>query len=400
MAAPIPIERAFALILSNTPPAPAEPVALSASLGCFLAEDIRADRDLPPFNRSAVDGYAVFSSDTRSAPDVLEVIEEVPAGKTPQRALAPGQAIRIMTGAPLPAGADAVIMQERTGIPKPGFMRFEMTMRSGQNVSPRAIDARAGAVVLNAGSRIGPAEIGILATVGCAQVNVRKRLSVAVLGTGDELVEPHEAPEPAQIRNSNSYQLIAQCAEHRMETQYLGIARDNREETRQRVEQGLAAGVFISTGGVSVGAHDHVGAAFAQLGVEIFFNKVAIKPGKPTTFGRRGETLVFGLPGNPVAALVCFHLFVLTAIRRRMGAADPLPRWLSLPLLESAGSGGGDRTTFRPCKLTVKDGATYVNPVTWHGSGHLAALAGCDGLFVQKPGETLNAGEGVTYYPF
>jgi molybdopterin molybdotransferase len=400
MAAPIPIERAFALILSNTPPAPIERVALNASLGCYLAEDVRADRDLPPFNRSTVDGYALFSSDTRSAPDVLEVIEEVAAGAMPQHALSPGQAIRIMTGAPLPAGADAVIMQERTDVPKPGFVRVQMTMRSGQNVSPQASDARTGAVVLNAGTSIGPAEIGILATVGCVQVSVRKHPRVAVLGTGDELVEPHETPGPAQIRNSNSCQLIAQCAAQRLDAQYLGIARDNREQTRQLVEQGLAAGVFISTGGVSVGAHDHVGDVFKELAVEIFFNKVAIKPGKPTMFGRRGETLVFGLPGNPVAALVCFHLFVLTAIRQRMGAAEPLPRWLSLPLAETIGSGGEDRTTFRPCKLNVKDGATWVTPVTWHGSGHLAALAGCDGLFVQKPAETLNAGERVTYYPF
>ena len=369
------------------------------ALNCYLAEDVRADRDLPPFNRSTVDGFAVLASDTQSAPDVLEIIDEVAAGQASAVDVTKGKAIRIMTGAPMPRGADAVIMQERTEIPKPGFVRIDMKMRAGQNVSRRGEDAEAKQVVLPAGSRVGPAEIGILATVGCVRVPVRKRPLVGILGTGDELVEPNETPGAPQIRNSNSYQLLAQCAAQHLPTTYLGIARDSREETRKRIELGLKCDVFISTGGVSVGAHDHVGASFQELGVEIFFNKVAIKPGKPTTFGRRGETLVFGLPGNPVAALVCFHLFVMTAIRQRAGAADPLPRWFSLPLSENV-RGSGDRTTFRPCKLIVKDGATLVAPVTWHGSGHLAALSGCDGLFVQKPEEDLTSGDRVTYYPF
>lgn len=398
MAVPIPIETAFAEILSHAGSAPPAHVPLKEALGCILAEDIRADRDWPPFNRSAVDGYAVFSSDTRSAPDVLEVIEEVPAGKSPARVLSPGQAIKIMTGAPVPAGADCVIMQERTEIPRPGYVRFLMTMKSGQNVSRRAEDAQAGAVVIPAGSRIGPAEAGVLAAVGVTQAPVRRPPRVAILGTGDEVVEPHVAPGPAQIRNSNSYQLLAHCASHHLSAKYLGIAPDNREATLKLVEEGLKDDVLISTGGVSVGEFDHVGAAFKQLGVEIFFHKVAIKPGKPVTFGRRGETLVFGLPGNPVAAFVCFHLFVLTAVRQRLGASNPLPRWLSLPLTESV-RGGGDRTTFKPARLIVKDDASCVAPVEWHGSGHLAGLVGIDGFFVQKPNEELAAGQRVTFYP-
>jgi molybdopterin molybdotransferase len=398
MAGPIPIESAFAEIMSHAGAAPITRVPLTEALGCVLAEDVKADRDWPPFNRSAVDGYAVFSSDTRSAPDVLEVIEEVPAGKTPTRVLSPGQAIKIMTGAPVPAGADCVIMQERTDVPRPGYVRFLMTMKSGQNVSRRAEDAQAGEVVIPSGTRIGPAEVGVLAAVGVASVPVRSSPLVAILGTGDEVVEPNITPGPAQIRNSNSYQLLAHCAANQLRTKYLGIAPDNRDATLKLVEEGLNADVLISTGGVSVGEHDHVGAAFKQLGVEIFFNKVAIKPGKPMTFGRRGETLVFGLPGNPVAAFVCFHLFVLTAIRQRLGASEPLPRWLSLPL--SAGvRTGGDRTTFNPAKLIVRENTSHVEPVEWHGSGHLAGLVGIDGFFVQKPGEELVAGQRVTFYP-
>jgi len=398
MAAPISIEHAFALILRECKRSAISHVALADSFGCVLAADVAADRDWPPFNRSMVDGYAVFSGDTRSAPDVLEVIEDVPAGKSATKALSPGQAIRIMTGAPVPAGADCVIMQERTDIPKPGYVRFLMTMKSGQNVAKRAEDAAAGAVVIAAGTRIGAAETGVLAAVGITQVAVRAVPRVAVLGTGDEVVEPHETPGPAQIRNSNSYQLLAQCATQRFPAHYLGIAPDDRAKTRELIESGFQSDVLVSTGGVSVGEHDHVGASFKELGVQIFFDKVAIKPGKPTTFGTRNGTIVFGLPGNPVAAYVCFHLFVMTAIRQRMGAADPLPRWLSLPLT-SAVKEAGDRTTFRPCKLVIRNHATCVESQEWHGSGHLASLVGIDGFFVQRPEQELSAGDAVTFYP-
>ena len=398
MTGPISIEKAFALVLEHSRPSAVSRVALSDALGHFLAEDVLADRDWPPFNRSMVDGFAVFSNDTRSAPDVLEVIEEVPAGKSATKALSPGQAIRIMTGAPVPAGADAVIMQERTEIPRPGFVKFNMTMKPGQNIARRGEDAAAGAVVIQAGTPITPGEIGVLAAVGCHQVPVRRKPTIAILGTGDELVEPHETPGPAQIRNSNSHQLLAQCAAKHLNAKYLGVARDDRAQTRKMVEEGLQSDVLISTGGVSVGEHDHVGAVLKELGVNVYFDKVAVKPGKPTTFGTRGESLVFGLPGNPVAAFVCFHLFVMTAIRQRMGARDVLPKWITLPLVAGA-KAAGDRVTFRPGKLVNRDGQTLVEALEWHGSGHLAALVGADGFCVQKANEDLSAGERVTFYP-
>ncbi len=394
----ISIAEAFSFILEKTARAPASHVALNESLGHYLAKDIFADRDWPPFHRSAVDGYAVFSTDTRAAPDVLELIEEIPAGKAAARAISPGQTIKIMTGAPLPPGADAVVMREQTEIPREGFVRFNTAAKQGQNIARRASDSHIGDSVISAGSRIGPAEIGVLAAVGCVNVPVRKLPRAAILGTGDEIVEPDIQPGPAQIRNSNSYQLLAQCAANRIDSKYLGIAPDDRTATRKLIEDGLQSELFISTGGVSVGDHDHVGAVFKELNVEILFDKVAIKPGKPTTFGIKNSTLVFGLPGNPVAAWVCFHLFVMTAVRVRCGATDPLPKWYTLPLLEGAG-GPGDRTTFRPCKLVVHEGETKVKPVDWHGSGHLAALVAADGLFVQPVGAPLQAGQPVTFYP-
>jgi molybdopterin molybdotransferase len=312
-------------------------------------------------------------------------------------------------------------------------VRIKAAAKPRQNVAPRASDAKTGEVLIRAGTLISPAEVGVLAAVGCADVPVRRLPSTAILGTGDEIVEPHVNPGPAQIRNSNSHQLLAQCAANFIPARYLGIAPDDRAATRKLIDEGLKSELFISTGGVSVGDHDHVGAAFKELGVQIFFDKVAIKPGKPTTFGvwrrrdvetagrgdaetgRREETrsedisaspclpvtascLVFGLPGNPVAAWVCFHLFVLTAARVHCGANDPLPRWHTLPLLDATG-GAGDRTTFRPCKLVLDNGVTKVKPIDWHGSGHLSALVGADGLFVQNVGADLLAGQGVTFYP-
>ncbi len=304
----------------------------------------------------------------------LEVIEEVPAGKSAARALSPGQAIKIMTGAPVPAGADAVLMREVAEAMPGGFVRVNAQVKPGQNVARRASDTRAGAPVLTAGQRLGAGEIGILAAVGCVAVPVRPLPDVAVLGTGDELVEPGVTPGPSQIRNSNSAQLLAQCAEQRLSARYLGIAPDDAVQTRALIADGLRAGLFVSTGGVSVGDHDYVGASFKDLGVNVFFDKVQIKPGKPTTFGlfRDGEreTLVFGLPGNPVAAWVCFKLFVLTAVRVRCGARNPLPEWLQLPLLESTPAAEASRLTFRPCRLVNHEGQTKVSPIEWHGSGH------------------------------
>jgi molybdopterin molybdotransferase len=399
MAEQIPIEKAFELILARVAPGPSERAPLAEALGRHLSEDARADRDWPPFERSMVDGYAVCSSDTRNAHDILEVIEEVQAGRQAAKTVTPGQAIRIMTGAPVPAGADAVIMRERTETPRPGFVKFMMSVMPGQNISRRGEDARAGAVVVPAGTRVTGAEIGVLASVGCHQVPVRRKPLIAILGTGDELVEPHETPGPAQIRNSNSHQLLAQCASLGLPARYLGVARDDRAATRALIEKGLQADVLISTGGVSVGEYDHVGAVLKELGVEILFDKVAIKPGKPTTFGKRGSTLVFGLPGNPVAAFVCFHLFVRTALRQRLGAHKSLPRFLTLPL--AAGSkAAGDRLTFRPARLASRDGQACAEVLEWHGSGHLAALVGADGLVAQQPHEELGAGQKVAFYPF
>lgn len=391
MADPIPFDAALQRILAAAPTWPVQHVPLQAALGCVLAEDIRADRDWPPFNRSMVDGFALRSAETLTPPVSLKVIEDVPAGISASRALQPGEAIRIMTGAPVPDGADAVVMQERTESPDRSNVRVLMTLKPGQNISKLGEDARVNDIVAPAGTLLTPGTIGILAFAGCHSVPVRRVPRVAVLATGNELVEPYLPATGAQIRNSNSYQLLAQCAEQHWPTTYLGIARDTLDDTRTKIAEGLSHDLLITTGGVSVGEHDYVGPVLNELGVTLAFNKVAIKPGKPTTFGVKNKTLVFGLPGNPVAAFVCFHIFVRTAIRKALCARDPLPRFQNFKNTTALKS-PGDRTTFRPARLTSD---ATVEALEWHGSGHLAALLNSDALIVQDANTSVDAGQPV-----
>jgi len=367
--------------------------------GHVLAEAARADRDFPPFDRSMMDGYALRSADAADSQRTLEVIATIAAGQRASQDLAPGQAYRIFTGAPVPQSADCVVMQELTEAAGAGKIRVTKPVKPGANISRQASDVKAGGVVISAGTRLGPAEIAVLASVGQAQVGVFRKPRLAVLATGDEIIEPHRTPTLAQIRNSNSYQALAQAASLGLETEYLGIAPDEPAATRALIERGLQADLLVTTGGVSVGDKDHVGATFKALGVEIFFNKVNIKPGKPTTFGRKASTLVFGLPGNPVAALVCFHMFVALAARARMGFAEPQVR--SFPLrLRGKAPVGGDRVTLRPAKLLVEGGQTFVTALEWHGSGDLCGCVGADGLIRQHANTALEDGECVDFYPF
>lgn len=393
----ISVEEAFALLVRAAEPAPVERVELREALGHALAEDARADRDFPPFDQARMDGFAVRAADLVSVPAELAVIENVPAGRAPQKTVGAGQATRIMTGAPVPAGADVVMPIELT---EPGAERVRVlkSFPAETHIARRGSDVKQGGVVVRAGTRLGPAEVGVLAAIGLAQAPVRRKPRLAILGSGDEVVEPGATPLPMQIRNSNSYQLLAQAAAHGLSADYLGLAPDDPAATRRMVEQGLNADVLVTTGGVSVGDKDHIAGAFKDLGVEILFNKIHVKPGKPTTFGKKGSTLVFGLPGNPVAALVCFHLFTMTAIRNRMGYADPLPRHYPLPLKGSAKS-GGDRPTFRPVKLTAEDGETFVQALRWHGSGDLAGCSGADGFILQAADTALADGAVVPFYP-
>jgi molybdopterin molybdotransferase len=402
----IPLAEAFEIIRREAGAPEPLSVDLREAHGYVLAQSVFADRDFPPFDRSLVDGYAVKAADVGNAPAELEIIEYVPAGRVPQKTLSDGKAARIMTGAPLPKGTECVVMVEHTeavGAHVDEFngsarVKILKPLKTGMNLARQGTDSLAGSVVIPGRTLLGPAEIAVLAAVGKTEVPVFRKPRLAILGTGDEVIEPSATPKPSQIRNSNSYQLLAQAAQFGLDATYLGIAPDEMNATKAMIAKGLEADILVSTGGVSAGDKDFAGEAFKSLGVQICFNRVAVKPGKPTTFGLKDRKLVFGLPGNPVASLVTFHLFVMTAVRHRMGFEFPLPRHLRLPLKTSAGKPDA-RPTFRPARLVLENGVTLVDAQRWHGSGDLTACVNADGFLFQDSNETLEAGKHVNFFP-
>jgi molybdopterin molybdotransferase len=367
----------------------AEQVSVLDSAGRWLAEEIAADRDYPPFARSARDGFAVRAADL---PGELQVIGEVRAGEVFSGSVGAGQAVEIMTGAPLPEGADAVVMiehTERTG----DRVRIDRTLKSGDNFNPRGIEARAGDVVMAAGRRLGFAEIALLATVGRQCVLAFRQPRVAILATGDEIVEAGEKPLDFQIRNSNAWSLAVQVKRAGGIAEMLPIARDNYESTRGLIERGLQADLLLLSGGVSAGKYDIVERVLADLGGKFFFDRVLIQPGQPLVFGSAGKTFFFGLPGNPASTMVTFELFARAAIERLSGAAEtPLPLLRAKLTREFRHRTG--LTRFLPAHLS-DDGAS-VTPEKWQGSGDVAALARANAFLVADADrESWNAGDDI-----
>jgi molybdopterin molybdotransferase len=296
-----------------------ERVGLEHSLGRVLAEDVRANRDIPPYDVSAMDGYAVRSADLTHVPAILKVIEDIKAGDLPGKTVNAGQCSRIMTGAPLPQGADAVIRVEDTSASAENHVRINVAAKPGTDIRQWGEGMRNGEVVLPAGSEITPGVIGVLATVKSAQVTVYRRPRVAILSTGDELEDMDDPVDPNKIPNSNSYALMAQVQALGIEPDLLGIARDDPAELEEYLQRGLRFDVLLVSGGTSVGVHDYVRPILESLGVQMKFWRVAMKPGHPIAFGTTAETCVYCLPGNPVSSMVCFEEFVAPALRRMMG---------------------------------------------------------------------------------
>ena len=398
------IETALTIVRETARPLPAESVPLGDVLGRTLAEDVASDCDVPPHDKALVDGYAVCAADFQCRPThdnpppvELAVVEEVTAGAVPTVTLTTGHATRIMTGAPLPPGADAVIMVEDTtwhaepGVPL-GVVRFQaaLKLKSEMNLMRRATSIRQGQVVLHAGSQLRPAEVGLLAEVGRRDVRVAARPQVAVLATGNELVDAGLTPAAGQIRNSNGPMLLAWAKRLGAVTIDLGIARDDREALMRRVTEGLKADVLLLSGGVSAGILDLVPEVLQSLGVRELFHKVELRPGRPLWFGvhesEATRTLVFGLPGNPVGSLVCSELFVSAAIRRLAGHNAPEPPPL-LATLDGEYHQRGNRPTYHPAQLRHEGSTAIVEPVAWHGSGDLRALADANCWAIFPPGE-------------
>jgi molybdopterin molybdotransferase len=382
------VAQAQNLVLEQTRPMSVVTAEVSPdALGLILAEDVASDLDMPPYDKALMDGFAVRTVDF--APGcVLRIIEEVTAGKTPRLPVGTGEATRIMTGAPLPTGADAVVQVERTRMMDNQQVAIEQdSVRPELNIVRRGREMRQGQVVLPAGTKLRPQDLGILATVGRTSVQVYPPPRVAVLSTGDEIVDAAQKPGPGQIRNGNGPMLAAQVARAGGKPVILGIARDTREDLRALIGKGLQQDLLVMSGGVSAGKLDLVPDVLAELGVRPAFHKVEMKPGKPAFFGSSGATLVFGLPGNPVSAFVCFELFVRPAIRRLRNESVPCTA-LVRATLGSEFSYRTDRPTYYPARLThAPDGPWQVTPVPWSGSGDLLPLTQANGLLLIPRGE-------------
>ncbi len=374
----------------------AERVKLERSLGRVLAEEVRANRDQPPCDISAMDGYALRSADLAAVPAILQIVEDIKAGDMPTKTLAASQCARIMTGAPMPQGADAVIRVEDTEAKPDNRVQINLSVKPGNDIRRLGESMRNGEVVLTHGTEITPGVVGVLATVKCAEVEVHRRPRVAILSTGNELEGLDEPVDPNKIPESNSYALMAQAQALGLEPVLLGIARDDPEELARYLKRGLEYDVLLVSGGTSVGVHDYVRPTIEALGAEMLFWRVAMKPGHPVAFGKVGEKIIFGLPGNPVSSMVCFEQFVAPALRRMMGHARVFRRTVEARLTHNVKHQPG-RTEFIRVLLAQEKGGYAATSTGAQGSGMLLSMARADGLAV-LPAECscLTAGSQVT----
>jgi molybdopterin molybdotransferase len=378
------VREALDLVLDRLPRLGVESVPLVQARGRVLAEGVRSPRDVPPFRNSAMDGYALRADDVAAAtserPVRLRIIETVGAGAVPVHSLAEGTATKIMTGAALPDGADAVVRVEDTG-EADGNVEVRAAVATGANVRHPGEDVRRDEELFVPGRLLRPADIGLLASIGAAVVRVRRRARVAILATGDELVDLGQAPGPGQIVNSNAYTLAAAVEEADGEAVVLGIVRDRPQEIVAAFADACRCDVVLSTGGVSVGSFDYVRRILFDLGYEERFWKVAQKPGKPLTFGLCGGTPVFGLPGNPVSSLVCFYVYVLPALRAMSGRADLFLPSVEATLAEDVAKASG-LTEFIRCTLEGGAESYSARSTGSQSSGVLRSLSTGDGLIV------------------
>ncbi|MEO2048981.1 MAG: gephyrin-like molybdotransferase Glp [Pirellulales bacterium] len=412
------VDEAFDCLCEHARSLPVKKMPLEGACGLKLTQAAYSLIESPSFDKSMVDGYALRVSDTSPT---LQMLEQVTAGQVPHHAVVPGTTIRVMTGAPVPDGADAVVKWEDTtqldeetiysplvadtgeskgGLNQQGGSLGGGLIKSGYCILPRGTIFQAGQQLLAAGTRLGPVDLGLLAEIGQFQVSVVPRPRVAVMATGNELVDGEGPLASGQIRNSNGPMLLAALRQEGLETVDLGIGRDNVQDLRTRIELGLDADVLLISGGVSAGVLDLVPGVLEALGVRQVFHKVQMKPGKPLWFGVRESgarrTLVFGLPGNPVSTLVAFHLFVKPAIEALSGEPfapqSPVACQLTAPMAHR-----GNRPSYQPCKIDAVGSSRVelpsVAPLVWRGSADLATLASANGLAMLPPGDyQLDAG--------
>ncbi len=391
----IPVADAIQIVLDRTTSLPPESVALADSLGRILAADIVADCDLPPFDRAQMDGYAIRAADVVNAPARLRIVGESAAGDGWHHEMKAGEAVRIMTGAPVPAGADAVQQVELTReIDDAGFVEILEPVKTGRSLVKQADEIRVGETVLRAGEEINAAMIATLASFGYAQVKVGRRPRVAVMATGSELVDVDQKPGRDQIRDSNNYTIATYASLAGATVERLPLVGDDTEELKRQIAKACeASDMLITSGGVSMGVYDFTKAALKELGAEIFFERVALRPGKPTVFARLGDPLVFGLPGNPVSVAVTFNLFARTALRAMQGAKEVmLPADTAVLARDLKGS--KDRESYLPAILRIDEkGTLLAEPLKWGGSSDFVAFAKATAL-INLPIKTHSASAG------
>lgn len=383
----IAVEEAQEHVLAEVGVVGSERVVFTEALGRVLREDVRANADVPAGDNTAMDGYAVRAADVANPPVRLRVIEDLPAGTVAAKRVEAGTAIRIMTGALMPEGSDSVAQVEITDGGS-DFVVVQECVSTGTNVRRRGEDMREGDLVLAGGTPVGAAEIGVLASVQKSVVRVSRRPTVAILSTGDEIVDVDEPRPFGKVVNSNSYSLAALAREAGALPRMIGIVRDDRDATVAAIESALESDFVISSGGVSVGAYDFVKDALDALGADTMFWQVAMKPGKPVVLARVRGHLYFGLPGNPVSCMVSFILFIAPALRKAMGQrANLLPPAVGVRMLAPLKS-RGDRRNYLRVRVAARDGELVARPMGSQGSGVSTSMVQANGLAVVESGVT------------
>jgi molybdopterin molybdotransferase len=375
----ISFEKAYEIVMNSSFSTGTEEVMFTDSLNRILAGNVISDIDMPPFDKASVDGFACRKQDLDHE---LEIIETIPAGKVPEKAPGKDQCSRIMTGAVVPAVADCVIMVEDTELLPSGRMKFK-GLFTKENIAKKGEDVRRGDLVLKAGRIIKPQDIAVMASAGHTSVIVSKMPLVAVISSGSELVEPSEIPDTGQIRNSNAYQLIAQADRAGTQVKYYGIAKDDEDETFSIINKAVSENdIVLISGGVSMGDFDFVPSVIERAGIKIMFSRIAVQPGKPTTFGIHPKAIVFGLPGNPVSSFMMFEMLVRPLIYKMMGFMWR-PVESRLPMKVKFVRKYSERRALIPVVITDDN---MVLPVEYHGSAHISALPVADGIISLKAG--------------
>jgi len=390
-------EEALRLVLAHADPRGAESVPVDAAAGRVLAQDVTARISSPPFDKSAMDGYAVRAEDVARLPAELDVIGQAFAGEPARVTVGPGQACVTTTGAPVPAGADTVVMVEHTE--QAGEGRVRVLKLTGTNICPEGEDVRAGDVLLRAGQVMTPLRVGVAAMAGAERVEVVRLPTAALLCTGSEVVEPGAEPGPGHIYNSNGPMLLSLLAPLCRDVTYLGIVADDEAQLEEAVRRGLEADLLVVSGGVSMGQLDLVPAVLERCGVRQVFHKVTVKPGKPVFFGEaEGGGLVLGMPGNPVSCFVIFKLLAWPALAAMAGHSEPPPHFEEGRSAEGFAN-RGERMNVLPCRIERTTDGPLLTPLPHHGSADLAAPSSADGyLIVPRGAQRVDAGQRLRFF--